>query len=428
MKILISAVGNHDPYNEADKTEGPVLGACEKVMPNHVYLLPTAKQVDLKYTDTEDQAYRTKEALENKFPEIKIFIRPLDLPDPTDYFTILTTLKDEFIKITEKYRNSKVEYHISATSGTSQFQACILLLVNAGHIKAKIWQVIAPRFVESGLERVREVETRFLEEENRIARARKYFRRRDFSAAADELLELFDKTLDMSRQKNCERYMELCEAYNHWDIFRHEEAFDKLEKVLAELERFRQLSPLREILAKQKEVVKEIIALGNRCVEGEANLIDLYHNARRRYEVGQYVDCLNRFRRLFEATCYFIVRRDLKVKPNETLDRQPYWLREVLKKDKGYVELYEWVDVYEERMGREIINSATLEKVKELTKMRNDTYAAHGMKPVKEPDAKKALALIEKILKDLFSEQKINSFPFSKNALNLVEQSTFETL
>ena len=58
LKILLSSVGMHDPFN-GDGKEGPVMGAVQELQPDILFLFPTRRQINEKLTSTEENSRAT---------------------------------------------------------------------------------------------------------------------------------------------------------------------------------------------------------------------------------------------------------------------------------------------------------------------------------------------------------------------------------
>lgn len=425
---MISSVGKHDPYgierreDQTIKTEGSILGAVRELEPDILFLLPTREQPSERLTSTEANSNMTKEVLNKLYPKLTVYQRPLNLPDPTDYEKAIKAIAIELEEIKAYQKKSKVEYIIALSSGTSQIQAAFLTLVNSNRIAAKVYQTIAPRYVPEGEKRTREVVTHFLEEENRLSRAKKLMAKYDFFEAAEEILDMGCYTTYPEREKKAEIFATLLESYYNWDLYKHEIALEKLDKTYESIKKYR-MEELTGILEEQRKVLQEIIALGDK--EGYLNLADLYHNTVRRQKNKQYIDCLSRFKRTFEGVYYYVANKELKIQTKA--DRQPDWVKKVIDK-KGYLNTYDISHLYELRKGERIIPRDLEEGLNELANKRNRTINNHGMKSVNGEDARKAVKLLEKLFTKVFVGQDINSYCFSIDTIKKVEGLIFSIL
>lgn len=429
LKIMISAVGERDPYavdSSGNRTEGAVLGAIRELNPDIVFLLFTIEQPEEKTNSTQSNSHMTKEEISRLYPQIKVYERPLHLPDPTDYEKIVLLFKREILFIKERYSQSEVEYLIVLSSGTPQMQASFLVLINSNIIKAKIYQVIAPKYLNEGDSRTRSVQTHFLEEENQINRARKYFHSYNFMAASNELVELGTTTIFPERQQKAEVFYELIEGYHYWDLYQHEEALGKIRKANESIGRYK-IKELSDLIAEQIKVLERIIDLGEN--EDYLNLLDLLHNAKRRYKCGQAADCISRFKRLYEGVYYYLAVRDLGISPRKELERQPEWVKTILNTSgRSGLNTYSLSELYYKKLGRRIVSERLENDLNSYSRLRNHSIIAHGMKSITKNDAGQALRLLEKLFKEAFKGSDINNYVLSEQQLHVIEKLIFDSL
>lgn len=423
LKILLSAVGNRDPL-APDQTEGSIVTACRHIQPDIVFLFPTAAQPIPNHSSTEENAYKTKEFLQKILPQTKIYIRMLDLPDPTDYHTILKLLEKEVLSVQESLRHSQTEYHISISSGTAQIQACWLLLVNSGRIKARVWQVLGPQWSADKESRCRIIETGFMEEQNKINRAKEYFDLGMFKAAQDELELLALTTYMPERATKAELFSQLCGAYHDWDLYLHKDARTKLQKLLGEIKRFHGMEQLVSILSSQLNALEEIVEAN--YVECETNLLDLLHNADRRRKNGQYADCLARFSRIYEGCYYYLVSRHLNIDPHKNLNQQPEWVQKIIQKS-GHLTIYDCAELLK-RHNLKFIPENLFNDLNAFKAQRNHSIIAHGMGAVEKEDANRAVKLIKKLFERIFSDVDIDAYCFSLKSLATVSEIMFKMI
>lgn len=128
----------------------------------------------------------------------------------------------------------------------------------------------------------------------------------------------------------------------------------------------------------QIETLEKI--LQSKGAEREINLVDLYHNAVRRKNSGQYVDCLARFRRLHEGCYFFQLRQSLKINPADAYGRQPKWIREQFNKTNyAFISLHEWRSFARRQKLEDPVSSYLEEEIRKFNQQRNQSIAAHGM-------------------------------------------------
>ncbi len=424
LRIMLSSVGLHDPYGK-NSSDGPIIGAVRELGPDILFLFPTREQPDERLNSTEENCRHTVAELARQFPAVKVYARPLDLPDPTDYTDIIKKLRDEIESIKLNYAQSDVQYFLAISSGTPQIQSAFLVLVNSNRIKAEVYQIINPTFIRTGEKRARLVETHFLEEENQIVRARRFFRSINYEIASDELLHLGVYTIYPGRAQKAEIFHDLTKGYFYWDLYQHKPALAQLKKVQPNLRRFR-FDKLAAIVSGQIEVLQQIISYGQR--EDFLNLVDLYHNALRRKRCKQYIDCLSRFKRLYEGIYFYAARRDLGINsPGAGIEQQPGWVRSSLNKS-GHLNVYDISMLYRKKKGKSIASGSLEQQLNQLGNQRNTTINNHGMNSVDEEDAKKAIELIEKLFKAVFNDRDIGDYCFSLDTMKTVEELIFGKL
>jgi hypothetical protein len=427
IKIMLSAVGNHDPYglSQDQQTDGPILTAVKDLLPDILFLFPTTRQPDPRYNSTEENGEKVKEVLNGLFRKLAVYARPLNLPDPTDHKEIILQLGAQIDSIKKSYEKSQVEYQVAVSSGTPQIYASFLALINSNRLRAKAYQVINPLFTKPDEPRVRLVETQFLEEENQIARARRFFEALSFNDCSAELAALGAYTCYPERSKKAEIFVDLVDGYYHWDLYQHSQALEKLDRVLNEINRFN-FKDLSAIITAQIDTVRKIIALGDR--EDYLNLVDLYHNAKRRHECHQYIDCLNRFKRLYEGSYYYVAREKLGISPNKKIEQQPEKVHEIIPARSGFLGTRDISTLHQALIGTELVSSTLESQLDGISLQRNTTINNHGMKSVDGDDSRKAIQCISKLFEKIFQRKDIEDYCFSLGRIKDVGKIMFDTL
>lgn len=432
MKIMLSSVGNRDPFaldkDTGEKSFGPLITVAQEIKPDILIMFPTQQQLNEKLSFTEDRCDEIEKELKKIFPNLTVRKIALNLPDPTDHHEILSQLNSRIREIKEFYKQSQVEYYINVSSATPQIQASFLILVSSQRLNAVIYQARDPRYVEAGQERVREIDIQFLEEENQINRARIFYNKNYFSSAADEMAKLSVATRKVEREKMAEIYSDLLTAYHFVDLYQHERALKYIDKLIPTLQRLRK-NTLLEILKKQQHSLMQIIALGDR--EGYENLCDLYHNACRRFAMEQYIDCLSRFKRIYEGSYYYIAREELNIShPNKKLEKQKNieWVTRILNRYEGNMRIYDIADIYEKKKGKRRFSKRLEEKLNSLSTQRNYTINNHGMKSVSSEDARTAIRLLKELLEQVFPGKDVDAHPFSTKTFAKVGDIIFQDI
>lgn len=89
MKILLTFTGFHDPYAVGligqEEQPGPILSLVNARAFDQVILFSTP--------NAEKNTIATEKALRSLHPDLKVEVRDLSLPDPTDYLAILKGLR-----------------------------------------------------------------------------------------------------------------------------------------------------------------------------------------------------------------------------------------------------------------------------------------------------------------------------------------------
>jgi phage-related protein len=444
MKILLSFVGNRDPLAN-DGTEGAIVAAFKALQPDWMYLFPTVKSPTSK-SDTEENAEETKEYIlglaKEMGKEVHISIIPIQVMNPTDVQEIIEEMRQIIRKIVQETRHEHVEYLVSISSGTPQMQMCWALLVFSRIIQGKLYQVVAPQFAEEK-ERVKEVNIAYLEEENILRQIQDLLSKYQFSTAADRLSYLAKEVTQYgSRQKLAETLTHLVQGYMYWDMLRYEDALKKLKEVKASIKReFIELEPIVDeqlkVLDSLREIYEVVTEDGQYSSKLDIGLIlvDLYHNMIRRYEEGNYADSLARFWRIYEEGLFYVLRR-IGVDPRNLnkSSKEDFKAAAMKYSSNGNLTLSSAAKVLKEinlqyvrEMDQIVVEVAGKKKqslsnnLEYLRKLRNSSYAAHGLLPVKADDAELAVKTAEHFLHFIFqkhnmqSEKYLNLYPFDRS-------------
>ncbi len=424
--VLLSAVGNRDPFAAETGTEGSIVTLARQLQPDILFLFPTGAQPLDNISHTEENAEKTRVVIKEIFPKAEVFLRPLNLPDPTDHNRILHLLESEIASLQNTLvpsRHKTYNYHINLSSGTPQMQTCWLLLINGGRIKARAWQVRDPRW---NTERCLLVETEFIEEQNKISRARRFFSAYLFKGAQDELELLAAGTYLPRRAYLAEIMANFCQVYLFWDLFQHEMALTLIRKIHDAMKRFPEFKEINYRLANQTDVLKQIVKSGAR--ETEINLLDLYHNAVRRKNNGQFVDCLTRFRRLHEGCYNLYFHQKLEVNTAESLSKQPKWVRDSVRTQALFLGLADWRKIADQKGLKDPVPYDLETEIKKFNQQRNQSIAAHGMGSVTGEEAESAIKLARKILAAFFPEMDLDNYCFGEKALDELSGFLFQAL
>ena len=147
MKVLLTFTGWNDPYSR------PLVAGAEQRGP--ILSLLAARKFDrVVLFATHSMAVSTQETAD-AISGVEVLVRPLHLPDPTDYLAILRELRRECAAI--RVEDPGAEFFVSTASGTPQMHACWFLLTASGEVPATLLLVREPRHVTRDLPVVSEI-------------------------------------------------------------------------------------------------------------------------------------------------------------------------------------------------------------------------------------------------------------------------------
>ena len=421
-KILISCVGNRDPYAEETTTEGPILTAARFFTPEYIYLLPTAQRIGV--SNTYRNAEETKKELEDIFPESEVFIKSLDVRDPTDYNQVRAEIRRNLENIYGEWSNEDNQYNNVVSSGTPQMQAVWLLLKDIGFLRGSMHRVIEPKFAKSDkpADRVLAVNAEFLEEDRILKRTIKFLDSYSFEYAASEMQRLAEITVRERREIYGKNFYTIFHAYALWDHLEFNHAFDQLAAALKNLNKYNGYKQIGDLLEKQKNVLEN---LKNARMEDLPVLTDIYFNLQRRYLRKNYSDALARLWRLYEGFAFYIMREKYKIEPNDLKSSENkdladqlinrfgikgYGRKRIFTINRDTIIKYlqkERNPIYEKMKTNTVkitsisgtSQNTTIEKALENLRLsRNNSIVAHGIKPVPEYVARQCVEVGKELL------------------------------
>jgi DNA-binding NtrC family response regulator len=139
MDVLLTFVGYRDPYvtTESGGTvrEGPILDLVSRRNFDHVVLFSTE--------GTSSQCNSLQDKLTGR--DLESTQIPLEISDPTDYLSILKTLRDHLPEVLSTHQGASV--YVSVASGTPQMHASWVMLVAGGELPARILHTRPPQHV-----------------------------------------------------------------------------------------------------------------------------------------------------------------------------------------------------------------------------------------------------------------------------------------
>ena len=131
MNILITFIGNHDPFADGKSKLGPILSILQNRKFDKLFLLFNNN----RYWDALIQ---TQEYCNRHYPDMKVEYRQAESLSPIDYNLVYPAMYQVVQKI--KNDNPEARFTISVTSGTPTMHACWLFLVQGKVIDAKLIQ------------------------------------------------------------------------------------------------------------------------------------------------------------------------------------------------------------------------------------------------------------------------------------------------
>lgn len=421
MKVLLSFVGEQDPYSDKTGEEGSIVTLCRHLKPEVIYLYPSAKGFGVK-SETQSRAQDTEIWINSEInKEAQVFVIPLQVVDPTDYSSILPLVRRVVEKTLRDFQQVECEIHLNCSSGTPQLKSTWLILANAGLFKnCRLWQVANPLFKSE--KRVSLIEITFLEEENLLSRIKHYAEEFLFQRMSEECLRLKDISVYSGRKEKAGLLSRIFRAYQNWDLIRYDDAYKRLYSVLNEVRATIDLNDLSNVLEAQVQMLAKL--KGNTTEENEYNLVDLYMNARRRLIRSDFTDTLSRFWRIYEGILFAHLRNVYYIEPTDlaksgdksrvkAITGGGYFYPGINKlsivtsetvlagifKDKVFRKIGDkYIPV---KRGQSTQKMKLSELLKELRERRNESIVAHGMKPVAEDDAVNCLEAIESVMEEL---------------------------
>jgi hypothetical protein len=333
--ILVSYVGNNDPFGRRDSegipTTGPVLALLEHLAhagqsPSVVLLCATRThlhRVDVEAAEID--SYR-QEGMETKATELASEIHQRHGITPEVIFiNVNPTVLDEVVSALQSklgpLRPEDAVFHVNLSSGTPAIAAALTFLVDSGFFPSpSLWQVIDPnalRHHQTGqllaVPRARAVHLAYLSERARLAEAVSHLRAMAFMPAALAFKVVAERSLLTARRPRAMAMARLAEAFAKWD----RAEFEQAQATMADANRMlreAKLWRIREIVEAEREALADLVrerqeAERNRLEPRETLRVndDLLASVLRRRAAGDFEGCVMRARRLYEGVInYFL--------------------------------------------------------------------------------------------------------------------------
>lgn len=399
----------------------------------------------------ERNAQDTKEWLNEVLPSVDVHLQGLLLTDPRDYESLLSMTRTYTLDFLAPLPDD-TEIIINASSGTSQMHAVWLLLASSNIYNApRLFQVANPVTMTPGSQRVTEIRIPFMHEESLMASARHYIEQGAYVAAAGALDEVARTSAYAVRRFTSQVLGKAMRAYSAWQVLDYTEALKLLTSSANSCENCNDLLSVSALLSSQVATLRILEKHQNSAdsyKETFHNLVDLYHNCIFHAAAGDTAGCLARFWRLREGLLHHHFRSIHRVEPlvskstpgpsaeneakldkylalkgkkrgNTTLNM--YQLRNVLtevfgdpkfdRMDDMMVTVKRGCSMQEMQLGKAL---------EDLRQRRNDSCAAHGMKPVSKDTAETCILIGKHMLASYFSgrEDEIVGYTFSPDRIS----------
>lgn len=336
----------------------------------------------------------------------------LIIPDANDLDSIVTSVNRRVTELVRAHPQGKLEVDI--TSGTKPMTAAVAL-VGALHQATAMHYAVGPR--EEGrairTEKILSIDVANIRALVALPTLSKLYGSCQWTAVQTLVNNLQPESVtDQSVRAKLESIRYMASVCDHWDRFRWHEAF-------AELRKYTKTRSL-ESAGWNLEDLSRRVGFLKRCEDSEIlpeRLADLLANAERCHQTGRYDDCVCRCYRLFELCLQSRLRRfaesrgwNLKVNnpaakvPLDLLNLAPEFKESILKRkvpseaqklDLGLRDLIEFLGEVEDPIGRWLKPEYERpgSELKEGLKARNDSYLAHGSRPIDETTSESLLKL-----------------------------------
>lgn len=446
MRVLLSFVGKQDPFSGRTETEGGIVTLCRHLEPDCALLLYSSAPPGSGADSTDKNAQDTLDWLKSELPSIGVRLQPLVLSDPRNHKAVLDMTR----MYTQNFLSSlpdDTEIVINTTSGTPQMHAVWLLLANSRiYGEPRLFQIANPEVLLPGEPRVTEISIPFMYEESLMSTARRYIDQASYVAAAETLADVATTSAYATRRFTAQALGRAMRAYSYWQVMQYDQAFQLLSSAANDCDNCSELASASALLSSQVKVLRSLAEHQNgpdAYKETFENLVDLYYNCVFQASQGDTAGCLARFWRLHEGLLHYHFREVIGVEP--ILDRNTpgfsnaneqefssyvatmgkrrgsgtlsmHALRNILAavyNDKTFDSM-EQMTVAVDR-GSSTQNRRVGKALDYLRKCRNESIAAHGMRPVPKETASTCISVGRQMLTAYFAgrAREIEDYPFS---------------
>ena len=296
------------------------------------------------------------------------------LEDPDNIKAIYETLQPKISQLKEKSDILAIDY----TSGTKAMTAALAILaaLYEANILSYITGVRKNGIVQPGTEQIQPIHPYFISAEQKLKTAIRFFNQAQYRTAAAILREIA-KIKDPKINAKITPILNLAEAYDLWDKFQHEKAFQKLKRIKM------------EELNKNKQFLGELTSRIKQNKQPEPHLIaDLINNSKRRAQKeSKYDDAVARLYRTIELIAQYQLKTKYGIEPAScprsmlppTLIEKWKVPPEIEKLKLALQKDYELLEAMGDELGAKYHQDKSLQDL--LTK-RNTSILAHGLSPV----------------------------------------------
>ncbi len=326
----------------------------------------------------------------------------IQIKDPDDFNECFEIM----LKTMMKYRGNKlfVNYTYGTKTMSSAMASCSVLMdapmiCVSGERKGGI--------VLKGTEKVLRLEPYKFKDMLILDRVFNFFNAYDFDASLSEVenLKSFGKK---------EELRDFIRAYQLWDRFQHEKAYELLERV----QKFMTFVDKKQVWLNLEFLgsLKRSISRGDEVDVYKKKLIDLMENARRKIDSGLYDDAVARLYRATELISQIMLKEigyddPICIDENSTSERDlkviemfKYFAGKKDGKYKIKIGLKSKIELLAEFGIEFAIKMRDDKKLWNLIKIRNESILAHGLKPVLKEEAIKFFEILQEYVKVVYGK------------------------
>jgi len=331
----------------------------------------------------------SEESTKNTIPKILEKTKPqnfeiIKITNPDDIQQTYEELSQKLKEIRHNFDHITIDY----TSGTKAMTGALTILGTI--IEADTLSYISGKrkggIVQQGTEKLNTVRPLFAITEQKIKVAIQFFNKHQFDSTLSILNQIEKTTKDQDLINKLTPLKNAAQAYQLWDKFQHQEAFEKLVQIK------------KETLNKNKRFLGQLTS----SKEKETYYIaDLINNTKRRgTDEKKHDDAVARLYRTIELLAQYQLKRKYNIEPSsvkpedipEALHKKWNLGPETQKIQISLEKAYELLQAKNDELGKKFAQDNEL---KNLLAKRNNSILAHGLNPVNKETY---LRLYEKVI------------------------------